>query len=135
MSGTDLLKELQTQRTVCDDILNLVQSEHDALSQDAQYQASSADGDRKNLLERLSDSLNSIRRQRVAWQQPAVRGGARNPQVDTLLRSNLDLIMRIIVLERENEQLLVRRGLLPPGRLPGKQPHFVSDVYRRSARA
>lgn len=134
MNNTDLFAELQQQRVVCGDILALVQTEHDALANE-EYQASTANDVRKDLLERLSNSLNSIRRQRVAWQQSAPRGVARNPQLDTLLKSNLDLIMRIIVLERENEQLLVRRGLLPPGRFPGKQPHFVSDVYRRAARA
>ena len=51
-----------------------------------------------------------------------------------LLRQNQDLTMKIILLDRENEQSLLRRGLVPPRELPSvnrQRPHFVADLYRR----
>ena len=49
-----------------------------------------------------------------------------------LLRQNQDLTMKIIVLDRENEQNLLRRGLVPPRELPSvnrQRPHFVADLH------
>jgi hypothetical protein len=37
-------------------------------------------------------------------------------------------------LDRENEQLLLRRGLIPPKHLPPVQrqrPHYVASLYQR----
>jgi hypothetical protein len=48
------------------------------------------------------------------------------------MQRNQELIMRIIVLDRENEQALLRQGLLPPGHLPASQrqrPHAVAQRY------
>jgi hypothetical protein len=42
--------------------------------------------------------------------------------------------MRMIILDRENEQLLLRRGLIPPKHLPPVQrqrPHYVAGLYQR----
>ncbi len=42
--------------------------------------------------------------------------------------------MKIIVLDRENEQALLRRGMLPSRSLPPVQrqrPHYVADLYRK----
>ncbi len=55
-----------------------------------------------------------------------------------LLRQNQDLTMKIIVLDRENEQNLLRRGLVPARELPSvnrQRPHFVADLYRRQGAA
>ena len=42
--------------------------------------------------------------------------------------------MRIIVLDRENEQTRLRKGTVPARHLPSpnrQRPHFVADLYRR----
>ncbi len=77
----------------------------------------------------------ALRVHRAAWQQlrPEVR--AQHQELTALLRSNQALVMKIIVLDRENEQALLRRGLVPPRHLPPAQrqrPHFVADLYRRN---
>jgi hypothetical protein len=44
--------------------------------------------------------------------------------------------MRVLVLDRENEQHLLRRGLLSPRALPAVepfQPGFVARLYQRHA--
>jgi hypothetical protein len=50
------------------------------------------------------------------------------------LRQNQDITMKLIVLDRENEQGLLRRGLLPASELPSanrQRPHYVADLYKR----
>ena len=44
--------------------------------------------------------------------------------------------MKILIIDKENEQLLLRRGLVPPAQLPSVQqqyPHFVTDLYQRNS--
>ena len=89
---------------------------------------------KKNLLPRLNQSLDGLRKHRMNWQKLGPAERARHPEIGVLLRQNQDLTMRIILLDRENEQCLLRRGLVPPRELPSanrQRPHFVADLYRR----
>ena len=93
-------------------------------------------GARKNLLAQLTDSLDKIRELRITWLklEPAQREG--HPEIAELLRENQDLIMKILVLDRENEQTLLRHGLVPPRHVPSanrQRPHFVANMYQRNA--
>jgi hypothetical protein len=89
---------------------------------------------RNSLLPRLDQSYKRLKEVRLAWQQldPAER--RRNTDVIALFRQNQDLIMKIVLLDRENEQALLRRGLVPTTQLPSvnrQRPHFVAELYRR----
>jgi hypothetical protein len=89
---------------------------------------------RKILLPRLNQSLDTLRRHRVQWQKFSLDERARHPEIGMLLRQNQDLTMKIILLDRENEQSLLRRGLVPARELPSvnrQRPHFVAELYRR----
>jgi hypothetical protein len=91
---------------------------------------------KKSLLPRLNQSLERLREHRISWQKLMPDQRAKHPEVASLIRQNQDLIMKIIVLDRENEQTLLRRGLVPAQRLPSvhrQHPHFVADLYRRRA--
>ena len=91
---------------------------------------------KKSLLPRLNQSLERLREHRISWQKLMPDQRAKQPEVASLIRQNQDLIMKIIVLDRENEQTLLRRGLVPAQRLPSvhrQHPHFVADLYRRRA--
>ena len=93
---------------------------------------------KKNLLPRLKQSLDDLRKHRANWQKLSLVERAGQPEVGPLLRRNQDLTMKIIVLDRENEQGLLRRGLVPPRELPSvnrQRPHFVTDLYRRGGAA
>jgi hypothetical protein len=86
------------------------------------------------LLPRLNQSLDTLRRHRVDWQKFSPDERARYPEIGTLLRQNQDLTMKIILLDRENEQSLLRRGLVPARELPSvnrQRPHFVANLYRK----
>ena len=89
---------------------------------------------RKKLLPRLADSLRPLSRARAIWQGTDAGGRAAHPEVGELIRESQDLLMKIIVLDRENEQALLRQGRLGARDLPSvnrQRPHFVSELYRR----
>jgi len=93
---------------------------------------------RKKLLPALTRSLDALRRHRVNWQNLPHEERVRHPEVGALLQQNQDMTMKLILLDRENEQSLLRRGLVPACELPSvnrQRPHFVANLYRRQGTA
>jgi hypothetical protein len=105
---------LQLQWALGQEILALVQREHLALTEPGQRSGSAFEffRQRLHLLPRLEEAVAALRRHRAAWQQlsPALRRS--DPEIGALLRANEDLIFRILLLDRENQQLRLRHGLL-----------------------
>jgi len=133
--ASSLTADLQNHLVLCEEVLDLISREGEALRDPAAFPARDFADRRSALLPRLSESLDSLRRVRETWQQldPATR--ARHAEADVLMRRNQDLIMRIIVLDRENEQALLRRGLVPPEHLPSshrQRPHAVAQRYLKN---
>jgi flagellar biosynthesis/type III secretory pathway chaperone len=131
-----LLTDLRAHQTVCRELLTLAERESQALRQGQAAVLHQVHQSRKPLLPRLSASLEKIRHHRAHWQglTPAERSA--HPEISYLVRQAQDLIMRVILLDRENEQGLLRRGLIPPREIPAAQqqrPHFVAGLYRRHA--
>lgn len=90
--------------------------------------------EKKDLLPRLVESLDALAGSRAAWQAAGPSTRARHPEVGALVRQSQDLLMKIIVMDRENEQTLLRKGMFPARELPSvnrQRPHFVTDLYRR----
>ena len=132
-----MVTDLQGHLALCQEILSLVESESHALHHAKTGPSFESYQAKKNCLPRLNQSLNQIRQHRATWQKLSPAERAQFPDVPGLLRQNQDLIMKIIVLDRENEQALLRQGLVPPRQLPAAQrqrPHFVADLYRRQGR-
>ena len=93
---------------------------------------------RKDLLPRLDQSYKGLKEVRIAWQSLSAAERARQGETATLLRHCQDTMMKILVLDRENEQAMLRRGLLPVSQLPSanrQRPHFVAELYRRGGPA
>ena len=114
----------------------MAEKENGLLRGETPQEAFALRGTRKNLLAQLDDSLDKIRELRIAWLKldPAQRQA--HSDIAELLRENQNLIMKILVLDRENEQTLLRHGLVPPRHVPSankQRPHFVADIYRRNA--
>jgi len=134
---TAVITDLQGHLALCREILAIVENESQSLRNPAGAFDFTTYQSKKNLLPRLNQSLNQIRKHRSTWQMLDPGERARFPEVPALLRQNQDLIMKIIVLDRENEQVLLRRGLVPPRHLPSvnrQRPHFVAELYRRQGR-
>ena len=136
--GDSMLEDLRAHLALCQEVLTVVERENQSLRGSpigTEFETYHA---KKSLLPRLSQSLNQIRRHRTAWQNLGLTARARHPEVADLLRQNQDLIMKVIVLDRENEQALLRKGLVPARHLPPanrQRPHYVADLYRRQGRA
>ena len=131
-----IANDIRAHSALCEELLVLVERESQALRIPQSCSAFEFYQQRKLLLPRLSESLAQVKKHRACWQRldPATR--RQSPEVAALIRSSQDLIMKIIVLDRENEQARLRHGLLPANQLPaaGRQrPHYVTELYRRSA--
>lgn len=128
-----LLADLTSHLALCHEVLNLVTTETEALQGPDAFPGPAFARRRNALLPRLTQSLQSLSRSRAAWAALPAATRARCPEADTLMQRNQELIMRIMVLDRENEQTLLRRGLLSPASLPPSQrqhPHLVARAYR-----
>jgi hypothetical protein len=127
-----LEKDLKAQLRLYEDILAIVEKENVALKQtDSNAEAAAA---RKAVLPDLEASLGNLKKHRERWLKLPEPTRAQHPEIAGLLRQNQDVIMKIIVLDRENEQTLLRKGLVPPKHLPSakrNQPHYVADLYKR----
>ncbi|HEV7925642.1 MAG TPA: hypothetical protein VGR14_09810 [Verrucomicrobiae bacterium] len=130
----EMIETLNEHLRVCQELLQATEQEGQALRRTDKPSLSDFYQRKKNLLPRFNQSLDCLRKHRVDWQRLSLDERASWPEVGMLLRKNQDLTMKIIVLDRENEQALLRRGLVPPRELPSvnrQRPHFVADLYRR----
>ena len=129
-----LIAELNTHLAVCRELLEIAQGEAQALRREDPPSLFEFCQLKKNLLPRLNQTLDSLRKHRVRWQSLSSDERTRQGEIGPLLRRNQDLAMKFILLDRENEQALLRRGLVPPRQLPSvnrQRPHFVAELYRR----
>jgi len=131
-----LAEALHNHLALGQEMLALVMQEHEALHAPGEFDPAGFRDRRKVLLPRLNVSLDHLSQYRQAWLNlsPDVRAGC--PAIVNLIQTCQDVIMKTIVLDRENEQALLRRGLVPVRQLPApqrQQPHFVAALYHRSA--
>lgn len=129
-----MLADLRGLQTVCRELLSLAERESQLLRGDATSAMGETGGSRRALVPRLNDALLKAREHRVNWQALSAAERAAQPEIGFLVRQVQDLIMRVILLDRDNEQALLRRGMIPPREIPAAQrqrPHFVADLYRR----
>lgn len=134
--AADIVSDLKQHQSLCQELLTVVEREAQALRRADKPSLFEFYQLRKGLLPRLNQSLDILRRHRVQWQRFSLDERARHPEIGMLLRQNQDLTMKIILLDRENEQALLRRGLVPPRELPSvnrQRPHFVAELYRRQS--
>jgi len=133
-----IVADLKARLALCQELLTVIEREAQALRRSDQPSLFEFYQLRKNLLPRVNESVETLRRHRVEWQKFSPDERSQFPEIGTLLRQNQDLTMKIILLDRENEQALLRRGLLPAKELPSvnrQRPHFVADLYRKKGGA
>ncbi len=129
-----LLADLQQHYDLATEALRLVTEESVSLRNNDESRAQELRTGRQTLLTNLTGALDRLRQHRHLWLAlPPAERQARDAE-RRLMRDLQDLLMKVMVLDRENEQLLLRRGLVPPQHLPPaerQRPHFVADLYRR----
>jgi hypothetical protein len=138
MQPEELTRDLRGLQVLCAQILTTVEREAVALRRGDGPGPLDPNGPRKKFLAQLSESINKIRQHRVAWLQLDHQERQACPEIAELLRETQNLMMKILVLDRENEQALLRKGLVPNRHIPSarrQQPHFVANLYERHSPA
>jgi hypothetical protein len=130
-----LTDELQEYLRVCDEVHSIVRRENQCLKSAEPQNIYQFQQSRKDLLQRLTTTQVRLSAHKTSWLRVPPSARAKHPQVGILIRQTLDLIMKTIVLDRENEQLLLRHRMIPANRLPSanrQNPHFVAQLYKNS---
>jgi hypothetical protein len=133
----DLIDDLNVHQALCQELLAMAQGEAETLHRGDNPSLFAWCQLRKNLLPRLDQSLECLRRDRIEWKKRTLEERAAHSEIRRMLRRNQDLCLKIMVLDRENEQRLLHRGMVPARpSSPSGQPraHFVAELYRRQGR-
>jgi hypothetical protein len=128
------VKQLRVLAAICEEALALSTREMQALSCPQEYSAFEFHQKRKDLLPRLKESLIALRECRRSWLGISPSARALCSDVKPLFQTLEGLLMKVLLLDRENQQALLKRGLLPAQHLPSaasRHPHCVADLYRR----
>lgn len=139
MDTADLIaQDLKTHRELCEQILAQAGEEQGMLEREESEKIFQRAEAKKKVLAELTQSLDKVREHRVAWLkvEPTVR--QRHPEITELLRETQNLIMKILLIDRENEKAWLRRGLVPSRQIPpvGRQsPKIAANLYRRNSYA
>jgi hypothetical protein len=131
---SELMEDLRAHLELCGEVRQVVEKESEILREGRDGARFELLQHKKTLLPKLNLSLDKIRQHRAGWQRLSPVERASQAGVQQLLQQNQDLVMKVIFLDRENEQALLRRGLVPTSHLPPanrQRPHFVADLYRR----
>ena len=132
--NTGLAGGLRAFLALCKECLALTAREHQVLTACLDYKPGEFYQKRKVLLPGLDSALLKLRSLRKLRQQI---GGVQTGEIKMLSQTIQALLVKILLLDRESQLLLLRRGLVPVRHLPspaGQQPNYVADLYRRNSR-
>jgi len=129
----ELEQELRAHLTLCGELLAIVQREHQQLKTGKVDDLGALLQSREGMLERLTHAQESLFTHKETWTALSPAQREAHPEVAALIRQDLDLIMKIVSLDRENEQLLLRHKLVPASHLPPAQrqnPNLIAQMYK-----
>jgi hypothetical protein len=134
----EFMADLRAQLRVWEEALALAERENQALVAVEDYQSFSFHRERKDLLPRLDRSLMVLRKWRQSRSLSGLAARADCSEANLLVQAVQALLMKALLMDKENQQALLKRGLVPARHLPSsavQQPHYVADLYRRHARS
>jgi hypothetical protein len=130
----ELIRDLRVHQELCHQALTILLNEGRTLAGPAELETAGASRERKNLLPAIETSLINLRRWRQLWQETSPEEKAGVPDLNQIFQTTQGFMMRILLVDRENQQAMLRRGLMPAQHLPviaSQQSHFVTGLYRR----
>ena len=130
----ELERELRGHLELCGEILAVVQREHQHLKANRVSDLAEFFKTREGMLNRVTDAQQKMFAHKATWLRMDPAGREQYPAVGALIRQNLDLIMKIVLLDRENEQQMLRHKMVPAEHLPPperQKPHYVAQLYNR----
>ena len=128
-----LAHALQAHINLCDEILADVHQEHQSLKTNQVEDLTKLQNSRQGMLEKLTSAQGEITAHKDAWNALSKPQKQTMPEIGQRLKQCTDLIMKIVSLDRENEQLMLRNKLVPPGHLPPAErqnPNLVAKIYK-----
>ena len=128
-----LAGELQQHLALCQQILALVQHEHQQLKAGAVEDLFALQESRQAVLERLPLAQEAVLAHKEEWTRLTSAERKKRPEIANLLKQSTDLILKIVALDRENEQLMLRLKLVPPSHMPPAErqnPSLVAKLYK-----
>jgi hypothetical protein len=131
-----LIGDLRAFASVCQDILSLAMREHQALCGEGDYLPQEFYQERKTILPDVETLLEKFRSHRAVWQRVPAAQREQFQEMKFLFENIQNLVSRVMQLDRENQQAMLKRGVVPVKHLPSatrQQPHFVADLYRRNS--
>jgi hypothetical protein len=129
-----LAADLRAFLSLCEEALALATSENQIFTAGPDYQPAEFLPRRKNLLFNLDQAVVSLKDIRLVWQQIDAAERERCGEIKSLFQAVQGTLMKVLLLDRENQQAMLRRGLVPVQHLPAaatQQPHFVSGLYQK----
>ena len=126
--------ELRHFLEVCETSLALATREGQILSGTEDYRPADFSQQRKNLLPNLETSLMNLRNQRSLWLNCHPEERERCDEVKLLFHKIQGILMKLLSLDRENQQAMLRRGLMPAQFVPAsaaQKPNYVASIYQR----
>ena len=130
----DLLRDLRALAAVGEAALALAAREHQALAGAGNYEPFEFYRFRKDLLFRLEPLMMGIKHGRKLWQQISPLERARCSDVNGAIQMLQNLLGKILQLDRENQQALLRRGLVPARHVTAcaaPPSNYVISLYQR----
>jgi hypothetical protein len=126
--------DLRAFLSLCEEALALAAGENQALAGGSEYRPADFSPRRKNLLSGLETAVVNLKNLRRFWLQTDPAERARCGEVKSLFQAVQGTLMKVLLLDRENQQAMLRRGLVPAPHLPpaaAQRPHFVAGLYQR----
>ena len=108
-----LAVELGDYLEICSRAYQLVQEENRCLNSRSPRDAYSKSEKRKELLDRVSGAMVRIKAHKALWAKIPAAERAKHMNISQLIKQNMDLIMKTVMLDRENERLLLKTSLPP----------------------
>jgi hypothetical protein len=133
INTSEILKDVDIHNDICRRLLEVVQQESRWLSSASKEDPPLPDQRLKeSLSQELSQAVSNIQAHRAAMNDVAKLhpGANKDPALQTAIQSATDLIMKIVVLDRENEKLLMKKGLIPPSRIPSSYQYRPSEAIK-----
>lgn len=131
-----LTLDLQEFAGICEEVLSLAKREHQALAGQGDYRHLDFYEKRKTLLADIEVMLAKFSRHRATWRQISQSQREQFKDLKQQFHSIQGLMTRVMLLDRENQQTMLKRGLVPARHVPAaaaQRPHYVADLYRRNS--
>lgn len=132
----EIVAALEVHNQLCGQLLELVEDENQLLvagNKSALVDKDSTEAKRA-LMKRLDESRDLVRQHRESLERQGGTGNGLDAEIDRVVEEGKLLIMKAVALDRENEKLLLKHGLMGPGALPStgsNRPDLVAKTYFR----